>query len=214
MTSFSPIRVSRRTLLAAAAATPLVATSAWAASPAEAWVATNVQKGLTILAKKQPVAKRRDEFRTFLLALINFRAIAIHVLGRGAVGATPAQIDEWVEVFKDFAESFYESYLLQYFGQSLKVIGSAPGHRDETVVRTILTDPQHPTGGSDPIEIDFLVVPTNGAFLVKDAAVEGVYLSTLEMEDVNAFLGSNHMSLPKLFDRFRALTRDKLKDIH
>jgi ABC-type transporter MlaC component len=216
MANTSFVRYSRRSLLAIGlmAAPLLASTSASAAvapTAAEAWVQQNIQQGLQILNKKQPAAKRRTDFEGFLLNLIDFRKIAIYTLGRGAVGATPAQIDEFVTTFQHFAEATYEHYLLQYSGQTLKIVGSLAGPNGDTVVRTILVDPHNPNGGSDPYEVDFRVYEANGKFLIKDAAVQGVWLAHLEHDDFEAFLGDNRMSLQLLLDHIKKQTAQMQK---
>src|SRR6476619_1316255 len=110
-------RLSRRALFAAlllAAPAILEIDSAKAATPAEQWVAENIQRGLGILNKKQPAAKRRDEFRAFLLGLIDFPAISMYTLGAGRRNSTPEQQAQFVETFKSYASAVYESYLLRY----------------------------------------------------------------------------------------------------
>jgi phospholipid transport system substrate-binding protein len=206
MTSFAPF--SRRAVLltglAASLATPFA--SALAATPAEQWVADNVQHGLLILNKKQAAAARRVEFEAFLLGLIDFNAIALYTLGAGRRTATPEQQQQFVEAFKHYAEAVYESYLLKYSGQTLKVTGSSPGRPGESIVRTILIDPHNP-GDKDPFKVDFRVYQVNGKFQVKDASVEGVWLAILEHDDFDAFLGSNNGNVPALIQHLLKLTK-------
>jgi len=205
-------RLSRRSILIAGLASQLLlpASRALAATPAEQWVAENIQRGLTILNKKQPAAKRRDEFEAFLLTLIDFRAIALYTLGSGKRTATPQQQEQFVEAFKHYAEAVYESYLLRYSGQTLKVTGSTPGRPGETVVRTVLIDPNNPSN-ADPYKVDFRVSDTSGRLQIKDASVEGVWLAILEHEDFDAFLGSNNGNVPALTSHLLKLTKDLQK---
>ncbi len=207
-------RLSRRGLLTAAIAAPVVlqfGSALAAATPAEQWVAENVQRGLGILNKKQAAAKRRDDFRVFLLGLIDFQAIALYVLGSGRRTASPEQQQQFVEAFKDYASAVYESYLLKYSGQILKVTGSVPGRSGETIVRTVLLDPNNASANQDPYKVDFRVSQVNGKFLVKDASVEGVWLAILEHEDFDAFLGSSNGNVPALVSHLQKLTKDLQK---
>jgi phospholipid transport system substrate-binding protein len=207
-------RLSRRALFAAlllAAPAVLEIDSAKAATPAEQWVAENIQRGLGILNKKQPAAKRRDEFRAFLLGLIDFPAISMYTLGAGRRNSTPEQQAQFVETFKSYASAVYESYLLRYSGQTLKVTGSMPGRAGETIVRTILLDPNNPQSANDPFKVDFRVAEVNGRFQVKDASVEGVWLAILEHEDFDSFLGQNNNSVPALITHLQRLTKDLQK---
>jgi phospholipid transport system substrate-binding protein len=207
----SLMRHSRRAILAVglAAATAVAGSSAAsaAASPAETWVAQNIQQGLTILNKKTPMQAKRDEFKGFLLGLIDIRAIAMYTLGSGARTSTPAEQDAFVEGFKDYASAVYYKYLAAYSGQTLKVTGSQPGRANEWIVRTVLIDPHNPNN-ADPFKVDFRVAQVNGKFLVKDACVEGIWLAILEHDDFDSFLGQNGGSVPKLTAHLKQLAKE------
>lgn len=206
-------RISRRAVLAAAllAAPVLLQTeSAYAATPGETWVAENIQRGLGILNKKQAAAARRVEFESFLLGLIDIKRVGLYTLGAGRRTATPDQIAQFQDAFKDYAESVYESRLLQYSGQMLKVTGSQAGKPGETIVRTVLIDP-HNKNDSDPLEVDFRITEAGSSFQVLDASVGGIWLAILEHDDFDSYLGQNNNSVPKLIDHLKALTRDLQK---
>ncbi|HEY1708778.1 MAG TPA: ABC transporter substrate-binding protein [Rhizomicrobium sp.] len=207
-------RFSRRAFLAAGllmAPVLMQMQAAHAATPAEAWVSENIQRGLAILNKRQAPAARRDEFRTFLLGLIDINRVALYTLGAGRRSATPQQQSEFQEAFKDYAEAVYESRLLQYSGQTLKITGSAPGKPNETIVRTVLVDPHDSRSNEDPLEVDFRITDAGGHFQVLDASVAGIWLAILEHDDFDSFLGQNNDSVPLLIQHLRKLTRDLQK---
>lgn len=205
---------SRRALFACGLATTalvVLTTGALAAStPAEQWVSDNIQRGLLILNKKQSPEARRDEFRGFLLSLIDFRAIALYTMGAGRRTASPQEQDQFVTAFKDYAEAVYESYLLKYSGQTLRVTGSVPGRQGESIVSTVLLDPDDPHG-QNPYNVAFRVAMVDGRFQIKDASVEGVWLAILEHEDFDSFLGQNNNSVPALISHLQKLTKDLQK---
>jgi phospholipid transport system substrate-binding protein len=190
-------------------AAPLLMQSqaAHAATPAEAWAAENVQKGLGILNKKQSRDARRVEFKDFLLGLIDIDRVALYTLGTGRRTATPDQQKAFVEAFKDYAEAVYESRLSQYSGQTLRVTGSEAGKPGETIVRTVLIDPHNPSANADPLEVDFRITQAGGRFQVLDASVGGIWLAILEHDDFDSFLAQNNGSVPKLVDHLHSLTR-------
>ncbi|HEX2590715.1 MAG TPA: ABC transporter substrate-binding protein [Rhizomicrobium sp.] len=214
MDRMSLTRLSRRAIVAVGlllAPLAMQAVPAAAApSPAEAWVAQNVQQGLTILNKKQAQQARRDEFKTFLLGLIDIRAISLYTLGSGARTSTPQQQDQFVEAFKEYASAVYYKYLAQYSGQTLKVTGSVAGRPNEWIVHTVLIDPHNPNN-ADPFKVDFRVSQSSGKFLVKDACVEGIWLAILEHDDFDSFLGQNGGNVGKLIDHLHKLTSDLQK---
>lgn len=210
------MRFTRRALvILAVLAAPLALQSqpAHADPAAEAWAAQNVQRGLAILNKKQPRVARRDEFKTFLLGLIDIDRVALYTLGAGRRTATPAQQAAFVEAFKDYAEAVYESRLAQYSGQTLKVTSSAPipGKQGETIVRTVLLDPHNPSANADPLEVDFRIAQTGGRYQVLDASVGGIWLAILEHDDFDSYLGQAGGSVPKLVEHLHKLTADLQK---
>jgi phospholipid transport system substrate-binding protein len=191
-------------------AAPLaLAAPAWSqVGPAETYVSANVQKGLTILNNRSlPDAERRAEFRDFLTTLTDIRRIALFTLGPARRTAAPAQVDAFVEAFRNYAVSVYESRLTAYAGQSLRVVGGSEHGPGDYIVRTILVDPTGRTEQQgEPIEVDFRVDGTPGHFVVIDAAIAGVWLALEERDQFTAFLEENNSNLAALISHLEALT--------
>src|SRR5580692_2880789 len=102
-----------------AASFGLAALPARAATPAESFVSVNIQKGLTILGNRTlPQAEKSARFREFLTALTDIRRIALFTLGPVKRTASPADLDAFVDAFRDFAVAVYESRLSAYSGQT------------------------------------------------------------------------------------------------
>jgi phospholipid transport system substrate-binding protein len=182
-----------------AAAAILTSAPAIAASPAETYVQDNVQRGLQILNNHTiPDTQRRAEFRDFLTGLTDIRRIAVFTLGASRRTASPADVDSFVNAFRDYAVAVYESRLTQYSGQTLKVTGSsdrAPGdsHRLHGAGRSF-----GKTAGQQPIEVDFRVLNDNGKFVVIDVSIAGVWLAIEERDQFSAFLEQNNDNVPAL----------------
>jgi phospholipid transport system substrate-binding protein len=183
-------------LAAAAALSP-----ARAATPAEAFVQTNVQRGLTILNNKTISQQQRSaEFRSFLLTLTDLRRIALYTLGPDRRIATPAEQDQFVDAFRNFAFAVYESEFQKYAGQTLKVTGSIQRSNGDYVVTTVLIDPTAPKN-QEPIEVDFRVIGTDGHFLVADITVAGLDLAITELDQFTSYLAQHNNDI-------KALTED------
>lgn len=191
-------------------ATPVaLAAPAWSqVGPAEGYVSANVQRGLTILNNHSiPDAERRAEFRDFLTTLTDIRRIALFTLGPARRTATPAQVDAFVDAFRNYAVSVYESRLKAYAGQYLKVEGGSEHGPGDYIVRTILVDPTGRTEQQgEPIEVDFRVDGTPGHFVVIDAAIAGVWLALEERDQFTAFLEENNNNLGALISHLDLLT--------
>jgi phospholipid transport system substrate-binding protein len=203
---FSGARAAIAALFVALAiATPAFADSTTTA--AENYVQANVQRGLTILNNHSiPDAQRRDQFRDFLTGLTDIRRIALYTLGNARRTASPADVEGFVDAFRDYAVAVYESRLSAYSGQTLKVTGGTPHGDNEAIVSTVLVDPHSKSNGQDPIQVDFRVQNVNGKFVVIDVSIAGVWLAIEEQDQFEAFLEQNNNNVPQLTAHLATLT--------
>jgi len=187
----------------------LLGQPALAETPAENYVRANVQRGLGILNNHGlPDAQRRAEFRDFLTSLTDIRRIAMFTLGAARRTASPADIDSFVNSFRNYAVAVYESRLSAYAGQSLKVTGSTVHAANDYIVSTLLIDPTGKTdSGGGPIEVDFRVLYDNGRYVVIDVSIAGVWLAIEERDQFSAFLEENNNSISALVAHLNALTQ-------
>jgi phospholipid transport system substrate-binding protein len=183
-----------------------VAEPAMASAPAEQFVSQNVQRGLTILNNHSiSDTQRRAQFRDFLTGLTDIRRIALFTLGAARRTAAPADVDSFVNAFREYAVAVYESRLTQYSGQFLRVTGSSEVGPGDSVVTTTLVDPNGKTNGQEPIEVDFRVIQDNGRYVVIDASIVGVWLGQEEREQFTSFLQQNNNNLPALTQHLQQL---------
>ena len=214
MTSHS-IRLSvvagARALVAACiltAATLMASVPAGAATPAESYVQENVQRGLQILNNHGlSDADRKSQFRDFLTGLTDIRRIALFTLGAARRTASPADVDAFVNAFRDYAIAVYESRLTQYSGQTLKVIGSTQIPSGDSIVSTVLVDPSARSQGQQPIQVDFRVTQDSGKLVVIDVSIAGVWLAIEERDQFSAFLEQNNNNVAALAAHLNELTQ-------
>lgn len=182
----------RRTILTLA--TGLAAASllpASAATPAETFIADNIQKGLSILSDRQlSEADRADRFQQLLLGLANTKRIAAFTLGQYVRTAPKADQDEFAAAFQDYSVAVYRSYLSKYAGQSLKITGSSQRAPDDFIVTTVMVDPND-RSGQRPLEVDFRVRTDSGKPELIDVSVLGVWLALSQRDQFVAFLAQN-----------------------
>ena len=206
---FSLISAAKAAIAASILAIAMLAPAAAAAdstTAAENFVQSNVQRGLSILNNHSiPDAQRRAQFRDFLTGLTDIRRIAIFTLGAAKRTASQADQDAFVNAFRDYAVAVYESRLSAYSGQTLKVTGATERTPGDTVVQTVLVDPNARSNGEAPIEVDFRVLNDNGKFVVIDASIAGVWLAIEERDQFSAFLEQNNDSVPQLTAHLEAL---------
>ncbi len=188
-------------------ALPAMASTANAAAPAESFVEQNIQKGLRILNDRTvPDAERSKLFREFLLSLTDMKRIAEFTMGAARRTASDADKAAFTEVFKDFAIAIYETQLSKYSNQTLRITGSTPTGRGDTIVQTTLVDPN--ASSKQPLQVAFRVSETNGKMVVIDVSVLGIWLAIEERDQFSAFLGDNNNSVPALIGHLKQLTRD------
>lgn len=162
-----------------------------AATPAEAFVADNIQKGLVILNDRQlSEAQRADQFQQLLLGLTNTKRIATFTLGQYARTASPTDLDEFAAAFQSYSIAVYRSYLGKYAGQTLKVTGSSQRAPDDFIVTTVMVDP-NAASGQRPLEVDFRVRTDSGKPELTDFSVLGIWLALSQRDQFVAFLAQN-----------------------
>jgi phospholipid transport system substrate-binding protein len=195
----SSIRVlPRRAVLAMALAIPLAmpligASAAHAATPAEAFISDNIQKGLGILNDPQlSAAQRGEQFEQLLITLTNMKRIALFTLGQYARTAPQADQDEFAAAFQNYSVAVYRSYLGLYAGQSLKVTGSSQRAPDDFIVSTMMVDPNGRSGQQQPLQVNFRVRTDSGKPELTDFSVAGIWLALSQRDQFGAFLAQNH----------------------
>ncbi len=182
----------RRTVLAMSLAlTAAGALPASAATPAEAFIAENIQKGLVILNDRQmSEAQRADQFQQLLLGLTDTKRIAAFTLGQYVRTASQADQDEFAAAFQTYSIAVYRSYLGKYAGQTLKVTGSSQRAPDDFIVTTVTVDPND-RSGQRPLEVDFRVRTDSGKPELIDLSVLGIWLALSQRDQFGAFLAQN-----------------------
>jgi phospholipid transport system substrate-binding protein len=202
--------IFRRAIVLAtlALAVSVLAPAAEASPKGEQFIANNVGRGLAILNDRSlSEAQRRDQFERFLTNLTDMHRIALYTLGQYRRGASQADLDTFANSFQRYAVAVYQSYFARYSGQTLKVIGSAPGSSDTNeIVRTVLIDPND-RSGQQPAEVDFRVYFDKGPPTVLDFSYSGIWLAETERNDFTGFLGQNGGDLKALDAHLSDLAR-------
>lgn len=174
------------------------------ASPAtEKYAQDMIDRGYVILNNDSLSAPQRaQQFRDFLLGTTDIRRIAVFTLGQYANSASPADMEDFVKAFTDYAAAVYETRLSKYKGQTLKVTGSNDRAADDSVVNAIVVNPTAPN--ANPIRAAFRIRGGEGGkSIVTDMQVEGVWLAINQRSDFIGFLQQNRGSVPALSANLR-----------
>jgi phospholipid transport system substrate-binding protein len=198
------ISTARRTILLAFVMLFSVMTAAAtvAGPDAEAFTQRLIDQGVQILRDTSDPG-RKVKFRDFITQYADVRKTARFTLGNYARTAAPADVDTFVEAFKDYAVAIYETQLDRYKGESLKVVGSVDNKPGDYIVKTVVQG----GSGSDAMRIDFRMSGGNGAYKFYDISVEGAWLGISQQEQFKSFLEQNRGSVPALTADLKARTQ-------
>ena len=196
--------LARRNLLVAMAtfAVVLASGTASANADAEAFTQRLIDQGVQILGNTAD-PQRKPKFRDFITQYADVRKTARFTLGNYARTAAPADVDVFVDAFKDYAIAIYESQLDKYKGEALKVTGSIQNKPGDFIVKTIVTG----GAGKEAMRIDFRLAGGNGAYKFYDISVEGAWLGISQQEQFKSFLEQNKGSVPALTNDLRERTK-------
>jgi ABC-type transporter MlaC component len=183
----------------------LTGSEAWASPATEAFIQQNFDKGYAILnSASLSDVQRRGQFRALLLQLAASRSIALFTLGPYASGATPAELNAYVEAFTNHIVALYEKGLNRYEGQALKVTGSADRAADDSMVQAEIVSPNQSNGQS--IRVAFRVRPNEtGTLAVTDILVGGLSLATMARVEITALMLQCNGSISELSNRLNAM---------
>ena len=169
---------------------------------AEAFTQRLIDQGVQILRNTSDPG-RKAKFRDFITQYADVRKTARFTLGNYARTSAPADVDTFVEAFKDYAVAIYETQLDKYKGESLKVVGSIDNKPGDYIVKTVVQD----GSGGEAMRIDFRMSGGSGAYKFYDISVEGAWLGISQQEQFKSFLEQNRGSVPALTADLKARTQ-------
>jgi phospholipid transport system substrate-binding protein len=172
-----------------------------AASP-EGFTQDLIDRGVAILNDTSGgIPARNARFRTFLEQYADIRAAALFTLGNYRRTAAPAEVEDFVAAFKEFAIAIYEKRLEQYAGQTLKVTRSVQNKPGDFTVYA-----EEAGKGPDALKVAFRLLGSEGSYRFVDVNVAGVWLSVEQRDQFSSFLSSNGGKVPLLSADLRRQT--------
>ncbi len=168
---------------------------------AEAFVQRQASHALQILrADNGP--QEKAAFRAFVDQAADVPRITDFVLGKYRRTITPAQHQQFAQVFRAYANSVYENRLGQYHGETLRVTGSAARQPGDVVVNSEVVGGRHP----QPIQVAWRVIRGPQGWKVVDVNVAGVWLAITERQDFVSTLDNNGGRIDVLINQLRTQT--------
>jgi phospholipid transport system substrate-binding protein len=117
------------------------------------------------------LAERRAAIREIAYEIFDFRELSQRALARHWQSRTPAERDEFVQLFADLLERSYVRQIEQYSGSERIQFVSESADGDQATVRTKII-----TKAGTEIPVDYRMHRAAERWLVYDVAIEGVSL--------------------------------------
>jgi phospholipid transport system substrate-binding protein len=122
------------------------------------------------LKKEAKTAERRKRIRAVVNQIFDFTEISQRSLGRHWQARTPAERDQFVQLFGDLLENAYITKIESYSGEKILYPGDAI-EGDLAIVKTRIITKQE-----TEIPIDYRMFMNNGRWAVYDVSIEGISL--------------------------------------
>ena len=138
-------------------------------------------------------------FRALFSENFDIPTIGRFVLGRYWRTATPAQRDEFLELFRELIVETYARRFSEYSGQSFKVIGSRELSERDAMVATEIVD----AGGVTIATIEWRVRGRDGRQRIIDVVVEQISMGVTQRSDFDAVIQRGGGNIDTLLDALR-----------
>ena len=168
---------------------------------AEAFVQTTASKAISILddASLNDAAKKQA-FYGFVNQAADIPRITSFVLGRYRRQMTAAQYQQFAAVFREYADSLYETRLSDYHGEILRVTGSLVRAPGDAVVSSLIQG-----GGFKGVPVvNWRVLKGPDGWKVVDVQAQGVWLAQVEQQDFTSTLANANGNADVLINQLRA----------
>jgi phospholipid transport system substrate-binding protein len=133
-------------------------------------VQQTVNQALEVLRNKQlPLAERQAKLRQIVEATFDFREMARSALGYHWRSISPAQRQEFSQVFTTFIEDSYLSKINDYSGQQVQFIKQTSDGPQYAQVNTQIVQ-----GDQDPIALNYRLQDEGGGWKIYDVTVDAI----------------------------------------
>jgi phospholipid transport system substrate-binding protein len=170
---------------------------------AEAFVQTQGQRVISILANKsQGAGDKMRAFRAVVDEVADVPRITSFVLGKYARTITPAQMQRFAPVFRDYAQEVYQRRLSDFHGDTLKVTGSLVRKPGDVVVNTTISSGE----ANEPAQVGWRVLKEGSDWKVVDVEVSGVWLAITQQQDFVSTIDNHNGDIDALTSILQKLT--------
>ena len=191
----------RRSLLAAALATPLLTRQALAEidiGRASAFISATGQDLVAAINSRQPVAARRERVAQLLRAAVDVEGVGRFILGRWWRSASPAEQAEYLKLFEETLIRNLSARFGEYEGVRFSLGRSQQRTEDDALVNTIIERPGNPA-----FSLDWRVSDVGGQPKIVDVIAEGTSLRLTQRSEYSSVISRNGGQVAPLLDAMR-----------
>lgn len=145
---------------------------------AQAQIESLGQKAMAAIADASASeAQKKATFKTLLNQNFDMPTIARFALGRYWRTATPAQQQEYLNLYQKMVIDVYTNRFSRYSGQTFKVTGNRVDDSGDVVVSSVVE------GSGSPVQVGWRVRAKGGSYRIIDVMVEGVSMAVTQRND-------------------------------
>lgn len=153
--------------------------------PALDFVRSTAEKGLTFLSNPESTQdQKKKEFRKLLDNSFDLNVIGRFALGKYWNSATPAQQNQYLDLFRKMVVEVYARRFGDYKGQKFEVKSARSIGKTDSLVSSQIIQ----VNGSEPITVDWRVRKTGDSYKVVDVLVAGVSMSVTQRSDFSSVI--------------------------
>jgi phospholipid transport system substrate-binding protein len=148
---------------------------------------------------------REGQFRELLREGFAVDTIGQFVLGKYRRTAQKETVIQFIDVFEQYIVSLYAKQFSRYSGESFTVEKVADTSRaGDSIVMTKIV----PSGGAEPIRVDFQVRNVGNTFKILDVRVEGVSMVLAQRDEFTSYIAQHGGRVESLIDALRQRVAD------
>lgn len=203
---FDRTQIGRRAIMKAVAAVAVAAAFPLVAGPvlaqdagAGAFIQNLGNRAIKTFSDKANAPKAKEKFHALLVEGFDVPYIARWVLGRYWNVANDAQRQEYLGLFERMIVDAYAGRFAEYSGETFKIIGTRPEGDADSSVTTQIVRPSGP-----PVNVDWRVRKTGGAYKIIDVSVEGVSMGVTQRSEFASVIQTNGGQFDGLLKALRA----------
>ncbi len=148
--------------------------------------------------------EKTEAFSHLVVNNTDIRAIGKFTLGQYRRTLTPAELEDFLDLFKNFTENFYKKRLGEYSGERLNVKGSLVRSAKDVIVMSELRF----AFAEEPLEVNWRLRKQDGQYAIRDLQVVGIWLALEQRSQFTSVIANNGGRIDALLDSLREMVNN------